>query len=228
MRIKFSRLSFESECMYDCINNKGFLITEPPFADVDKSIRNLGGPRSARYGTTYGDSSEFLERWRCECGKYIGAAFEGEVCPYCGKPVKYEDTNILYTGWLNFYPYRIINPLFYQRLQSALSKKVLEDIISNENIALANGNLRTHNDDIQTKKGALKYHNIGMHEFYMHFVEIMEYYKTKRKQKAELIDSLIRDADIVWTSKIPVYSTILRPMGLSSESYFFSSIDRHY
>lgn len=110
MRIKFSRLNLESECAYDLINNRGFLITEMPFADVDKSIRNLGGPRSPKFGTTFGDSSEFLERWRCECGKYIGAAFEDEVCPYCGKKVKHEDIDILYTGWINFYPYRIINP----------------------------------------------------------------------------------------------------------------------
>lgn len=107
-----------------------------------------------------------------------------------------------------------------------MSKKVLEDIISNENIALANGNMRTYKDDIETKKGSLRYHNIGMNEFHDHFVEIMEYYKTKRKQKADLIDSLIRDSDLVWTSKIPVYSTALRPSGISPESYYFNSIDK--
>ena len=46
MRIKFSRMNFESECAYDCINGKGFLISDIPFSDVDKSIRNVDGPRS--------------------------------------------------------------------------------------------------------------------------------------------------------------------------------------
>ena len=105
-----------------------------------------------------------------------------------------------------------------------MSRKVLEDIISNENIITAQGTIRKHDDAIETKKGSLMYHNIGIAEFYNHFTEIMEYYKGKRKQKADLIDSLIRDKRLVWTSKIPVYSTSLRPMSISSESFFFSPI----
>ena len=54
----------------------------------------------------------------------------------------------------------------------------------------------------------------------------MTYYKNKRKMKADLIDELIRDVDMVWTSKLPVYSTVLRPQSISQESYFFSPIDR--
>ena len=225
MRIKFSRINYESECAYDCINGRGFLITETPFADIDKSIRNMNGPRSPRYGTTYGDTSEFMERYSCKCGHYIGAAFEGEVCPKCGSKIEYKDVDILYTGYLNFSPYRIINPLFYQRLQSALSRKVLEDIISNENIITSQGTMRTHDDAIATKKGSLMYHNIGMNEFYQHFEEIMTYYAGKRKQKADLIESLIRDKHLVWTSKIPVYSTTLRSWSISTESIYFSPIN---
>jgi len=55
----------------------------------------------------------------------------------------------------------------------------------------------------------------------------MLYYKSKRKQKADLIDSLIRDKDLVWTSKIPVYSTVLRPQGVTAESYYFTTADKH-
>lgn len=116
--------------------------------------------------------------------------------------------------------------MYFQRLQSALSRKVLDDIISNENIINSDGKIRTASDDIETKKGSLKYHNIGISEFYKHYEEIMEYYKGKRKQKADLIDSLIRDKDLIWTSKIPVYSTALRPSVVGSESYYFCSIDR--
>lgn len=54
----------------------------------------------------------------------------------------------------------------------------------------------------------------------------MTYYKGKRKQKADLIDQLIRDKDIVWTSKIPVYSTVLRPESITAESFYFNSMDR--
>ena len=115
--------------------------------------------------------------------------------------------------------------LFYQRLSSAISKKNLEAIISNENLITSQGIIRKHNDAIEVKKTTLLYHNIGLKEFYDHFEEIMEYFKTKRKQKADLIDSLIRDKDKVWTSKLPVYSTVLRPQGVTTESYYFSSIN---
>lgn len=225
MRIKFSRINFESECANDIINGRGFLINDTPFSDIDKSIRNMDGPRSPRFGTTYGDTNEFMDRYRCPCGKTIGAAFEGDECPHCHKPVEYTDVDILYTGWLNFYPYKIINPLFYQRLQSALSKKNLENIISNENIITSSGIIRKHNDVLEVKKSMLTYHNIGLKEFYDNFEEIMTYYKGKRKQKADLIDSLIRDKDLVWTSKLPVYSTVLRPQGITVESYYFSPIN---
>lgn len=226
MRIKFSRINMESECMYDCINDRGFLIKDTPFSDIDKTIRNMDGPRSPRYGTTYGDTNEFMDRYRCQCGAMVGAAFEGEICPKCGKPIEYKDVDILYTGWINFYPYKIINPIYYQRLQSALSKKNLENMIANDNIITAQGIIRTHSDVLEVKKSMLTYHNIGLKEFYDHYEEIMTYYKSKRKQKADLIDSLIRDKDYVWTSKIPVYSTALRPQGITVESYYFSPLDK--
>ena len=84
MRIKFSKINFETECFNDCINGRGFIINDVPFSDVDKTIKTLDGPRSVRYGTTYGDNDEFMDRYHCKCGKYIGATFEGEVCPECG------------------------------------------------------------------------------------------------------------------------------------------------
>ena len=154
-------MNFESCCAWDVINGRGFLIKSVPFSDVDKSIRNMDGPRSPRYGTTYGDNNEFMDRFHCKCGRTIGAAFEGEICPHCGTVIENRDVDILYTGWLNFYPYKIISPLFYQRLQSALSKKVLESIISNENLITSQGIIRKYNDTIEVKKSMLMYHNIG-------------------------------------------------------------------
>lgn len=225
MRIRFSRLNWEMACWWDLMTDRGFLITEPPFSDIDKTIRNMDGPRSPRYGTTYGDTNEFMDRYRCKCGRYVGAAFEGEECPICHTKIEYKDVDILYTGWISVSPYHVISPLMYQRLQSALSKKNLENIISNENIITSQGIIRKHDDQIESKKGTLIYHNIGLKEFYDHYEEIMTYFKGKRKQKADLIDELIDQKDLVWTSKIPVYSTVLRPMGLTVESYYFSPIN---
>lgn len=226
MRIDFEKMNLESECCIDCTTGRGFLIKEAPFSDVDKTIRNMDGPRSPRFGTTYGDNNEFMDRYHCKCGRTIGAAFEGETCPHCGTVIEYKDVDMLYTGWLNFHPYKVINPLFYQRLQSALSKKNLDAIISNENIITSQGIIRKHNDVLEVKKSTLMYHNIGIHEFYDNYEEIMSYFKSKRKQKADMIDSLIEDKNLVWTSKIPVYSTVLRPQGITTESFYFVPQDR--
>ena len=224
LRIQLEKMNFETEWLDDMIMGRGFLIKDTPFSDVDKTVRNMDGPRSPRYGTTYGDSNEFMDRYRCKCGKQIGAAFEGEICPDCSTPIEYTDVDINTTGWLNFYPYKIISPLYYKKLQSALSKKILEDIISNDNIITANGQIRTYSDNIEVKKSMLQYHNIGLKEFYENFEEIMYFYRQKRKAKAGLIDSLIEEKDKLWTSKYPVFSTILRPQGITAESWYFSPI----
>lgn len=226
MRIKFSRMNFESQCAYDVINDRGFLISEMPYSDVDKSVRNLDGPRSPRFGTVYSDMNAYAERFRCKCGKYVGAQFEGEICPECHTVIEFKDVDILYTGWINLSPYKIINPLSYHRLQSALSKKVLENIISNDNIITSQGIIRKHNESIEVKKTMLMYHNIGLSSFYENYHEIMEYYKTKRKAKADLIDQLIREKDLVFTSKIPVYTTQLRPSSVTTESFYFTTQER--
>lgn len=225
-RVAFERMNFEEECFYDIIHDRGFLINDKPYSDVDKKIRPAGGPRSPRYGTTYGDENEFLDRYRCQCGKLIGAIFEGEICPECGTEVKFTEMDIKYTGWLNFFPYHIISPIYFQKLQSALSKKVLEGIISNENIITSDGRIRKHNSEVQVKKKIEIYYNIGLKAFYDHYEEIMNYYKEKRKMKADLIDQLIEEKDRVWTSKLPIYSTALRPQSVTVESFYFNTIDK--
>ena len=226
MRIKFSKINLEAECAWDCINNQGFLINDTPFSDVDKSIRNMDGPRSPRFGTTWNDPGEFADRYRCTCGNYVGAQFEGELCPDCNTPIEYVDIDVLYHGWLNFSPHKLISPLYFQKLQSALSKKVLEGIISNENIITFNGVIRKYSDPIEIKKSMMLYYNIGLKEFYENYEEIMLYYKKKRKPKADLMDQLIAEKDYVWSSKFPVYSTALRPHSVTTESHYFSPIDR--
>ena len=62
--------------------------------------------------------------------------------------------------------------------------------------------------------------------FYDNYEEIMEYYKGKRKAKADLIERLIREKDLVFTSKIPVYSTQLRPSSVTTESFYFTTQER--
>ena len=227
MRVNFDHMNYEIECMNDLANGNGFIINDVAYSDTDKKIANLEGPRSPLYGTNFNDSNAFNDRYRCECGKYNGAIFEGDYCPSCNSKIEFRDVNILYTGYLNFYPYKLINPLLYRKLQSALSKKILEEIIGSDVRISSNGVIRQYNDDIPVKKGNLKYYNIGLKSFYENFEEIMLYYKHhKRKAKAAQIQELIDKKSILWTNVFPVYSTALRHQNITTESWFFSPIDK--
>ena len=108
VRISFERMNYETECYNDLLTGNGFLIKEPPYSDVDKTIRNEDGPRSPKYGTTYGDNNEFMDRYHCKCGKMVGAAFEGEVCSTCGSKVEFTEVSSTYTGWIDFGNFKVI------------------------------------------------------------------------------------------------------------------------
>lgn len=104
-------MNYETECYYDILTGNGFIIKEMPYSDVDKSIRTEDGPRSPRYGTTYGDNNEFMDRYHCKCGKTVGAAFEGDECPLCHTKVEFTEVDILYTGWISFSPFKVLSDL---------------------------------------------------------------------------------------------------------------------
>jgi hypothetical protein len=197
-------MDYEVECQLDLVHGNGFLIENVAFSDTDKSIANISGPRSPLFGTTYSDNNSFADRYRCECGKFVGAVFEDQECPTCRTRIEFRDVDILYTGWMNFYPYKLINPLLYHKLQSALSKAHLDNIIGSDSMITSAGVIRRYDDEIEVKKKFLKYHNIGLHAFYENFEEVMLYYKKDRKSKAALFDQLIDMKYELWTSKIPI------------------------
>ena len=72
------------------------------------------------------------------------------------------------------------------------------------------------------------YKGIGLIEFYDRFDEILEFYKGKKKRdknKMDLIEEIEGEREKVFTSCIPVYSSVLRPLSYRGDSFFFSSID---
>ena len=98
-RVRIKRLNWDVEYVNDILTNNGFTITEPAVIKFDDTKqKSLYGARSPLYGTNYEDENAFIERYRCECGAFKGKMFDGEICPICGKPVKYEDVNIEFTG----------------------------------------------------------------------------------------------------------------------------------
>ncbi|WP_164130833.1 hypothetical protein, partial [Sharpea azabuensis] len=76
------------------------------------------------------DEQSFIERYRCECGAFVGKQFEHEICPICGTPVEFKDSNINTTGWISLGENKIINPLYYNLLSNAIGNTPFADIIS--------------------------------------------------------------------------------------------------
>ena len=70
------------------------------------------------------------------------------------------------------------------------------------------------------------YVGIGLIEFRKNFNEILDYFKEKKKKKADEIERLKSEVSSVFCSKIPIYSTLLRPQSSTADTYYFNSIDK--
>ena len=226
--VRLTRLNWDIEYALDIINGNGFTITEPAtfMAETEKQ-KSLYGSRSILYGTSFEDETAFIERYRCECGKFKGKLFEHEICPFCHKPVEFKDVNIEFTGWISLSGQFILNPYYYNRLSSILGKKTIDEIIISRKKVDVNGNIKILTADELEEKPKHPYVGIGLTEFRVRFEEIMNYFKAKKKKKVDEIDRIVGESSSVFTSHIPVYSTFLRPQSVTSDTFYFNSIDKH-
>ena len=227
-KVRISRMNWDTEYLSDIIHKQGFLITEPATFQVDETKqKSLHGARSTLYGTNYDDENAFIERYRCQCGTFTGRVFEGEMCPICKSAVKFEDTNIKFTGWISLADNYIINPFYYQKIADCIGKTTLSEIVNRKTVVGLNGALSRATEEDLGEKPKHPYVGIGLVEFRERFPEIMLYFREKKKKKAEDIDRILEERTSVWCSHIPIYSTLLRPQSSTSDTYYFNSIDKH-
>ena len=226
-KVRISRMNWDTEYMSDIVNKNGFLITEPATFQVDEQKQKaLYGARSTLYGTSYEDENAFLERYRCQCGAFTGRIFEGEICPICNHKVEYKDVNIEFTGWIGLGANYIINPFYYNKLCDCIGKSTMPEIINRKTVVDTNGNISRATESDTGEKHKHPYVGLGLIEFKERFFEVMEYFKEKKKKRADEIDRIMEEASSVWCSHIPVYSTLLRPQSSTSDTYYFNVIDK--
>lgn len=231
--VRTVRRNMDAWCFFDLNTKNGFLITEPADMSMDGVKRqSLYGPRSELYGTTYSDEQSFAERHRCECGKIYGRVFDGEICPFCHKPVIERDVNIGFTGWISLGHSKIINPIYYNILRDNIGKTAFNDIVTCRQKVDRDGHRSklTEEDLEEDKKPTSPFMYIGIEEFGERLEEILDYYINKKGMKPNKVAFLkkIRDEEInnVMCSHIPVYTTFLRPQSLTSESYYYTGVDK--
>ena len=226
--VRCLRLSWDLECYLDLTLRRGFLITEPPVINLDgETKKNMYGPRSPLFGTTYGDEQEFMDRTQCSCGAIKGKEFEGDICPLCGQPVEEKGTDIKYTGWIPLKNHAIIAPHYYRLLQKAIGKNVFIDMIYVNNKVDINGRTkRIQRVDNEQSKPLSEWSGIGIDGFQRQYKEIMMYFRPKRKNHQKLIDQLIAEESAVFAHHIPVYTTALRQQSITRSTFYFGKVDK--
>lgn len=221
------RLNWDVEFYSDIASGKSFVISEPAEISIDGSKKkSLYGPQSPIYGTSYEDDQAFVERYRCECGEFKSRLFEGEVCPICGQKVEYRDSDINIFGWITLREHRIVSPYYYHLFMSAIGEKVFPDIITAKYKVTTDGKRIRPNKNDEDAPPTSIYAGKGMTYFFDHYEEILTYFKSVKKNKVKLLNTLIKDKRKAFVSHIPVPSTLLRPQSITSDSFYYQSVDK--
>lgn len=216
--VRLVKLNWDEECEKDFIAGRGFEITET--AIKGKEEKSMYGIHSPLFATDWEDEDAFAERYSCKCKELKGRVYEGEICPACKTEVKFRDVDLRIFGWIKLHHHTIINPIFYKMLESIIGKSVFPDIIEIEKEMSRDGHIKSKTSKTNPFRG------IGLIEFRERIDEILEYYWYKKKHKREMITEVKKDMDKVFTSSIPVYSSVLRPVSFRNETFFFNGIDK--
>lgn len=206
--------NWDDEFEKDLILDRGFVVTQPPFTSTkNKDEKNMYGLHSPKFATDWSDDDAFAERYKCECGALIGRIFEGDVCSKCGTLVEFRDVDLDIFAWIDLSGFKIIQPGYFRLMKSVIGESTLMDIISPQT-------------EEESKKSN-PYKAIGLIEFYERFEEIL-YFFGKKKKRMNLVNQLIKDKKSVFTSHIPVYSSVLRPVMFIGEDFKYTSEDKKY
>ncbi len=231
-RVYIERLNFDAEYIKDMTTGNGFRISEKTtLSSIDnEKDKAMFGLYSPLYGTDYSDEQAFVERYSCKCQNIKGKMFEGEICPVCKTKVEYKDINIKFTGWLDFGNHKILSPFFYEVLNKALGteKKVniLKTIISSKQMVDINGVRSRYDPETMGEMVTHPYVGVGLTFLREHFLEILDYFEKKKPKNHDRIQMLRDELPKVWTSHIPVYSTFMRPMATTSDSLYYTEMDK--
>ena len=225
-KVRLRRLNWDVEFYIDIIQGRGFVITEPAEVSLNGTKqKSLYGPQSPLFGTSYEDEQAFIERYRCQCGSFKGRQFEGEICPVCGHKVEYKDSDINFTGWIQLGRTKIISPYYYNILLNAIGKRTFPEIIYDKYKITVNGRrIKVKEEDLETKPLS-PYAGLGIESFYDNYETVINYFKNTKKNKSRTFDLLLKQKDAVFTSHIPIPSTLLRPQSVTTDTFYYTTID---
>ena len=220
-----------AEAMYykELRQGKAFHITErESLVTNKKQIEAVsGGLYDKKIGSLI-DMDLEIKDCSCDCQNLSGNFYEGQICPLCGSIVSRTYLpNIEKFGWIDLENHYVINPEAYELITSIITESKLQKIIkvSFEKTLDIEGNL------IKDKKvtKSTQFDGIGLEQFRRRFEEILMYF-AERRDKVQDAKQLIKWKNRIFTSKIMVYNSLLRPVMKSSKRNHadYDPINKHY
>ena len=163
--------------------------------------------------------------YACDCGTMEGRFYEGMTCSSCGSVVSSRDTVFSRRGWIDLGENQVINPIFHAYFCRVIGPTQLSKIIHQKRVLTVDGTVR------HSETAGGPYDNLGLVGFARDWREILDYYESKRKSDARVVEfaRLIREnGDLVMTSKIPVFNHILRPALVVEKTVIFAEVNSYY
>lgn len=180
--LRFERISPDAE--YKIMKKKGLNIdiTNPKIYSTGNQ-KPIDGIFSPKFGA---DTTQDSPIYTCDCRELTGAANRGRICPKCGTECRTIDSDLRLYGTIDIYPYHILTFHGYHAFAKILKEDKLKEIITSQMRINRNGHVVK--GDIPT------------------IMDLYDDYEDKYEDKIKL------PKDIVFMSKIPVYSSTLRPL----------------
>ena len=162
--------------------------------------------------------------YACDCGALEGRFYEGTTCKTCGTVVTCRDTVFAKRGWVDLGENQIVSPLFFQYFAKVVGPTQFNKILHQRRILTVDGIARTDGD-------AGPFDGIGLIAFAERWEEILTHFEAKKRSDpkvAEYARVIRENAGMIMTSKIPVFSHILRPALVVDKQMIFDEVNNLY
>lgn len=163
--------------------------------------------------------------YACDCGHMEGRFYEGTVCTKCGTPVTCRDTVFSKRGWVDLGEGRqIVSPLFFQYFSKVIGPTQFNKILHQKRVLTVDGIARSDGD-------SGPFDGLGLIGFAERWPEILDHFEAKKKSDprvAEFARTIRENPELVMTSKIPVFSHILRPALVVDKQMIFDEVNNLY
>jgi DNA-directed RNA polymerase beta' subunit len=231
----YSLLNYEAAFYESIRSGRGFLIdTEVDYNEAlekgrvlstSDPIYMLNSIYSNKFQIKHNESLSIPLRYSCDCGSTKGKLYQNQICPECNGVVKKRKDSVLTEGWIEL-PVKVFTPIALLELKRALPAKIFNKIVGIRNVVKPKKGrkkltLKQNLEEIErkTKKTpriipAIKIHELANSK--EKFTEFLDTYSSKDKILEK--NFLLANYENIFTSKINVISTMLRPQRVIVEN----------